>query len=257
MDTVLFVLLVIVAIAVYLKRPTGRKRSRDTGLLDLAVYAVWGIILLWLIVTVSDWLNYMATYHPRLSLAAIVIGGVLAVAAGYLYWRRRSIRWPFWTGRRATSQTRTLGELLMLSPSDFEQLVASVLERIGYSSVHCVGGSGDLAADIVCKDEHGRLIVVQCKRYATGTLVGSPELQKFMGMAFIHHKAKLGVFVSSSGFSQAAIELARGHPIVLIDGEGLLRLMKWEKDNRPGLLAFLHQAHDSPNQILASVRVGR
>lgn len=255
MDTVLFVLLVIVAIAVYLKRPTGRKRSRDTGLLDLAVYAVWGIILLWLIVTVSDWLNYMAIYHSRLSLAAIVIGGVLAVAVGYLCWWRRSIGWPFWTDRRVTSQTRSLGELLMLSPSDFERLVASVLERIGYESVHCVGGSGDLAADIICKDECGRLVAVQCKRYAMGTLVGSPELQKFMGMAFIHHKAKLGVFVATSGFSQPAIELARGHPIVLIDGEGLLRLLTREKDNRYSLLGFLCQRYESPSQILAGVRV--
>ena len=54
-------------------------------------------------------------------------------------------------------------------------------------------------------------MVVQCKRYAPDNLVGSPVIQSFIGMVKIHHKADLGIFVTTSGYTLPAMNLAKEH----------------------------------------------
>ncbi len=249
-----FLLLLIGLVAWYLLRPSVRKRRRSSfGLMELVLSSVVVLALIWLTESVSSFVNWMGTYHPRLSVALLVFGSILLIAVGYLYLQRRFIRWPFRIGGRSGASAHSLGELLMLSPLEFEQSVGSTLERIGYGSVRHVGGSGDLAADILCKDEKGRLVAVQCKRYAPGKQIGSPDIQMFMAMALLHHKAALGVFVSTSGFTQAAVDLASGHPIVLVDGDGLLKLMNEDLSRESHWIFNWHRS--SPSQILASVAV--
>jgi restriction system protein len=126
---------------------------------------------------------------------------------------------------------RTLQGFLGLSPTEFEQAVAGLLRRLGYRHVTAVGGAGDLGADIVCRGGAGELVVVQCKRYAPGHRVGSPDIQRFIGMAFIHHRAARAIFVTTSEYTQAARRLARDHRIQLIDGDRLVELAKG--DPRP------------------------
>jgi restriction endonuclease Mrr len=41
-------------------------------------------------------------------------------------------------------------------------------------------------------------VIVQCKRYAPGTKVGTPALQSFIGMLVAHHRTQVGVFVTTS-----------------------------------------------------------
>ncbi|MDQ1024675.1 HJR/Mrr/RecB family endonuclease [Streptomyces umbrinus] len=52
-----------------------------------------------------------------------------------------------------------------------------------------VGGSGDLAADVVGNLPDGRRLVVQVKHYAPNRTVPSGDMQKFVGMAFAEHNA--------------------------------------------------------------------
>jgi restriction system protein len=96
---------------------------------------------------------------------------------------------------------------------------------MGYRDVQHVGGSGDLAADLKCRDGVGRSVVVQCKRYAPGVSIGSPEVQKFIGMVTVHHQAERGIFVTTSVFTAPAVRLARQHDIELIDGRDLANLV--------------------------------
>ena len=133
--------------------------------------------------------------------------------------------------RRRRRWVRTLQGFLALSPTGFEQAVAGLLRRLGYRHVRAVGGAGDLGVDIVCRGGAGELVVVQCKRYAPGHRVGSPDIQRFIGMAFIHHRAARAIFVTTSEYTQAARRLARDHSIQLIDGDCLVDLAKG--DPRP------------------------
>jgi restriction system protein len=123
------------------------------------------------------------------------------------------------TGR--ARRDRTLDGLLRLSPSDFEIAVARLMRRNGYRDVSVVGGSGDLAADIVARTKRGQDVVVQCKRKAHGQRVGSSEMQKFIGMVSVHHGADHGIFVTTSDYTLPAVELAQQHGILLIDGNAL------------------------------------
>ena len=154
--------------------------------------------------------------------------GVLlgAVVAAYAYVRVQ-------LRKRRRLRIKTLGELLMLSPTGFEQSVADLLHDIGYRDVKRIGRSGDLAADISCKDAKGRSVVVQCKRYAPGTKIGSPDIQTFIGMLNVHHGADYGIFATTSEYSAPAVALANRHGIKLLDGQEISRIInKCSETNR-------------------------
>jgi restriction system protein len=55
-------------------------------------------------------------------------------------------------------------------------------------------------------------------------VVGSPELQKFLG-AIHHSKSHKGYFVTTSTFSLSAERYAGEHPIELVDGPRLVELV--------------------------------
>lgn len=105
-------------------------------------------------------------------------------------------------------------------------MTAKILEANGFRNVQVVGGSGDLGADIIALDTNGNSVIVQCKRYAPGNTMGSPEIQKFIGMMHVHHRVQKGIFVTTTSFSQPAIDLASKHDILLMDGNRLVRLLE-------------------------------
>jgi restriction system protein len=115
-----------------------------------------------------------------------------------------------------------LGQLLALTPNQFEHAVATMLTDRHYSDVVVRGGSGDLGVDISCRDQAGSKVAVQCKRYAPGKSVGSPDMQLFVGMLH-HHGASNGMYVTTSSFTKSAQDLARQYRITLIDGAQLSR----------------------------------
>ena len=141
-------------------------------------------------------------------------------------WRRRQVR------RR---RTRTLAGLLALSPADFEVAVGELFRSLGYERLRRVGGAGDLGVDLVGCDPDGRPVIVQCKRYGVGNRVGSPAIQSFLGMV-VHHGAERGIFVTTSGYTAPAINLAKNAavPIILIDGSEITRLAAYARENASG-----------------------
>lgn len=128
--------------------------------------------------------------------------------------------------REKRSHIATLGEVLTLRSDEFEELVGDLLRESGYTQVRRVGGSGDLAADLTATDSQGRKVIIQCKRYSPEKTVGTPDLQKFIGMLIVEHKADFGIFVTTSSFSQKAIEKVREWKDVLRLVDGNL-LVKW------------------------------
>ncbi len=138
----------------------------------------------------------------------------------------RVLGWPLRLFREPRIRARTIGELLMLSPSQFEEVVAQLLRDNGYRHVARRGGPGDLGVDIICRDPNGQSVAFQCKRYAPGHLVGSREIQLFIGMVTTEHRVDRGVFVTTSDFTAPAAALAKRHPwIRLINGSELARII--------------------------------
>ncbi len=145
---------------------------------------------------------------------------VLLVVFGFLL-----LRFLVRAAKGQQLRARTLGEMLGMTPTQFEQATATLLRDLGYRNVRRVGGSGDLCADIQCQDTEGRSVVVQCKRYAPGNRVGSPAIQTFIGMVTVHHRAERGIYVTTSDYTDPARALARRHGFDLLDGNDLARLV--------------------------------
>jgi len=124
------------------------------------------------------------------------------------------------------ARLRSLGDILILTPKEFEELTGKILTQNGLRNVRHVGGSGDLGVDLIGLDAQGNQTIVQCKRYAPGNAVGSRDLQNFIGMMNVHHKAEKGIFVTTSRFTQPATDLAEAHNIQLIDGDRLVKLLQ-------------------------------
>jgi restriction system protein len=116
-----------------------------------------------------------------------------------------------------------LSQLDSLSPEGFEEFVAEVFEVLGYD-VERVGGSGDEGVDLRVVRE-GLKCIVQCKYHKSQGVIGSPDLQKFLGT--IHHtRSHKGFFVTTRTFSLAAERFVTDHPIELIDGPRLVELVQ-------------------------------
>lgn len=118
-------------------------------------------------------------------------------------------------------------------PAFFERLIVELLLAMGYGGTseeagRALGQSGDDGVDgVIDQDPLGvDQIFVQAKRYAEGNNIGAGAIRDFYG-ALSLKKAQKGIFVTTSAFSQPAIDTARGlgSRIVLIDGSQLSRLM--------------------------------
>ncbi len=126
------------------------------------------------------------------------------------------------------ARLKTLHGLLSLTPTEFEFAVGQMLAAHGFRDVKHTGGGGDLNADLTCIAPDGRRTVVQCKLYAPHRLIDSPTIQTFIGMVTVHHRAGLGIFVTTSGYTQPAMTLAQQHAayLQLIDGPQVAEMMQ-------------------------------
>lgn len=124
-----------------------------------------------------------------------------------------------------------LAQVRMATPSFFEQLVVDLMIAMGYGGSRKEAGratqatSDDGIDGIIKEDKLGLdVIYLQAKRWAN--TVHRPEIDKFIG-ALTRHRARKGVFITTSDFSAGAREAALGLDIkvVLIDGVELARLM--------------------------------
>jgi restriction system protein len=132
---------------------------------------------------------------------------------------------------RLDLEAELLEQVKGASPSFFERLVVELLVRMGYGGTlrdagQAVGRSGDGGIDGIIKEDRLGLdvIYIQAKRW--DSTVGRPEIQKFAG-ALQGHRARKGVFLTTSSFSADALEFVSrlDSKIVLIDGVALAKHM--------------------------------
>jgi len=129
--------------------------------------------------------------------------------------------------------TELLEYVSKTTPGFFEKLVVELLVKMGYGgsqrdAARAVGKSGDEGIDGIIDEDRLGLdsIYIQAKKWNKDSRIGRPEIQKFVG-ALVGQKAKKGIFITTSSFSNEAIDFVRkiDTKIVLIDGKRLTDLM--------------------------------
>lgn len=124
-----------------------------------------------------------------------------------------------------------LGQIKSCSPEFFERMVVELIVKMGYGGSRkdagkAIGKTGDEGIDGIIKEDKLGLdiIYIQAKRWENA--VSRPEIQKFAG-ALQGHRAKKGIFITTSSFSKEALDFVSkiDSKIVLIDGEHLAQMM--------------------------------
>ncbi|MFG3256060.1 restriction endonuclease [Streptomyces sp. NPDC048172] len=176
-----------------------RRRNAYLGLWALAVF---------LVMANRSWL------WPVLLALVAVLGVVLPVVVRL----RRTGRLPPLGVRpdAVSAGRRSLAEVDAMSWREFEHYVADLCRRDGCTDVEVTGGSGDLGADVTARLPDGRRLVVQCKHYAPHRYVPSGDMQKFVGTAWLHHRADVAVFAATCAFSRAALDYAVQQRVVAV-----------------------------------------
>lgn len=132
---------------------------------------------------------------------------------------------------RVAVEREVLARAMSLTPYAFENLVITLLERMGYGhagSVERTSASGDAGVDgIISQDPLGLdRIYVQAKRYAQDNVIHRPRIHEFAG-ALLGKQGDRGVYITTSSFSAGArAEADRINArIELIDGQRLAELL--------------------------------
>jgi restriction system protein len=122
-------------------------------------------------------------------------------------------------------------QLKAASPVFFERVVVEVLVKMGYGGSRkdagqAIGRSGDEGIDGIIKEDRLGLDIIYIQAKKWEDTVSRPEIQKFAG-ALQGKRARKGIFITTSGFSDGAIEFARNidNKIILIDGQQLAQYM--------------------------------
>jgi len=181
------------------------------------------------------WLTASSTLAARqlarggdIGAVELSIGGTMAVLGALMLvgWKRVVERW-MQSRQRLIWPALSRRALYRLSPAEFEEYVGQRLfARHGYR-VENTPESRDGGVDILVADAAGRRAIVQCKRYR-GT-VGTPAVRDLYG-TILHHEADMGYLVTTGKISAAAREWVAGKPLILIDGDRLMRLSRSEPE---------------------------
>ena len=116
-----------------------------------------------------------------------------------------------------------LDRLRAMPWQDFEQLVGEAYRRQGYRVAERGGAGADGGIDLELRTKDKKL-VVQCKRWKTRT-VGVELVRELYG-AMVGEEAHSAIFVTSGRYTPDAIDFGRDKPIKLVDGAGLVELLK-------------------------------
>lgn len=118
-----------------------------------------------------------------------------------------------------------IGTLVELEPLRFEQFIAELWERRGWET-EVTDGSGDRGVDVIATQSfpYNKKALLQAKRYRRGNNVSGPELQKYASL-----KQRSGVdevvVVTTSQFTEQALELHEEFNIKLVDGHRLVEII--------------------------------
>lgn len=120
--------------------------------------------------------------------------------------------------------------ILCATPRQFEELVAELLDQLGYRNIQLCSGGRDGGVDITAYLEHAvgiERIVVQCKRYTPPKKVSEPVVKQLLTDTNLRHAAR-GLVVTTSVLTKPARLLVEGvrHRLSYIEGDELIKRLK-------------------------------
>ena len=130
----------------------------------------------------------------------------------------------FIESRDVLSELDTRPNLMDLTPSEFESLITNLFAKMGLETKQ-TQASRDGGVDCVAFDLRpilGGKVVIQAKRYKN--TVGVSAVRDLYG-TMQNEGANQGILVTTSGYGKASSDFAKGKPLELIDGGGLLHLL--------------------------------
>ena len=127
-----------------------------------------------------------------------------------------------WSQSKKLERQTGLGSIAKLTWKEFEELLAEAYRRDGYEVIENFDAGADGGIDLKLRNKD-ELVLVQCKHWKARK-VGVKIVRELYGV--IHSEgANRGIVVISGNYTRDAIEFARGKPVTLINGEGLLNLL--------------------------------
>jgi restriction system protein len=122
-------------------------------------------------------------------------------------------------------RTEILDILSGVDPSLFEFIIGELLKKMRYGEVHITGRSGDGGIDGTCSIDALGLYKVHFQAKRWKNQVGSKEIRDFIG-GIQAARGEYGIFVSTSDFSQDAVETAKkSGKVRLVNGREFAGLM--------------------------------
>lgn len=128
---------------------------------------------------------------------------------------------------------RDYSQIYLIHPRKFEELVAKLLERQGFT-VELTPASADGGKDIyVCRTDIGSfLYLVECKQYAPDNPVGVSVVRELYGVVEAE-KATAGIVATTSRFTKGAIEF-QGIVKNRLSLESYIGIQQWIKKSLSG-----------------------
>jgi hypothetical protein len=114
----------------------------------------------------------------------------------------------------------TIDDVDLMSSNEFETFVASLFQKMGYSTT-VTKQSGDQGIDVIA-EKNGKKIGVQVKNYS-GPVSNSAVQEVAAGIK--HYGCDKGLVVTNSVFTNSAIELAASNEVALYDRNKLEELI--------------------------------
>jgi restriction system protein len=172
-----------------------------------------------------------AALHGFLPIIVFVLLG-LAVISALRSWKTRAM----------LEEQTGLESLRELPWKRFEDLLGEAYRRQGYRVEETLGGGADGGVDLVLGRDC-RITLVQCKRWK-GKPVPVQTVRELFGV-MTHRAANAAKLVATTRFTPEAAAFAKGKPIELLDGEGLLMLLRGVQ--RSGMIASTPKAEIADN----------
>ena len=119
----------------------------------------------------------------------------------------------------------------MMPGLEFEQYIAELLKRNGYTKVQITKASGDYGVDVLAT-LNGKKYAFQCKCYSGN--IGVKAVQEIYSGAKMYH-AEIPVVIINSWFTPNAVNLARE-----------LTVQLWDRNKLRQLIAYKASAQDFP-----------
>lgn len=124
---------------------------------------------------------------------------------------------------KSLSEINEIINVFSNNPYGFEKYCSSLYKKMGIQA-RTTPASNDGGYDILLNYPDGRNAVVECKCFNKNHSVGRPLIQKLVGANQIVNADEM-IFITTSSFTNSAVEYAEQCNVHLVDGIDLLRLI--------------------------------